>query len=380
MEFIKEYIQNQVKNRRIGIFWTGIKAIIAVGFLENIGIHEYVFFDNDQVKVGKMFDTKMILDVSEISKNYFILISTVHFRAISEQLCTLGLEELEDYIWALELEYYDALIRWRNEPKVPEISFSDLEELERKLSLYVDVEKIDWFDEADFEKFEQSLGFQEIYNKQNNKRYRRKIREYYCVERLLKFDEWEKNDTYIDVGAAESPFAKYLRENKGINAYALDLKAGRYSELPYYIQEDATRMHFKDNEVTAISLQSSFEMFLGEADMNFIEEAARVLRKGGKVIICPLYLHKQYLSTVSPNYYHVGGADKDSLECIRLDCRGNVPLGRFYSIAALNERVLKNAKLCGLFPRIYSLAQNLVEKDGFVYLKFILCLEKEGRD
>ena len=105
----------------------------------------------------------MILDVSEISKNYFILISTVHFRAISEQLCTLGLEELEDYIWALELEYYDALIRWRNEPKVPEISFSDLEELERKLSLYVDVEKIDWFDEADFEKFEQSLGFQEIY-------------------------------------------------------------------------------------------------------------------------------------------------------------------------------------------------------------------------
>ena len=83
---------------------------------------------------------------------------------------------------------------------------------------------------------------------------------------------------------------------------------------------------------------------------------------------------------MSPNYYHVGGADKDSLECIRLDCRGNVPLGRFYSIAALNERVLKNAKLCGLFPRIYSLAQNLVEKDGFVYLKFILCLEKEGRD
>ncbi len=41
-------------------------------------------------------------------------------------------------------------------------------------------------------------------------------------------------------------------------------------------------MHFKDNEVTAISLQSSFEMFLGEADMNFIEEAARVLRKRRK--------------------------------------------------------------------------------------------------
>ena len=53
-----------------------------------------------------------------------------------------------------------------------------------------------------------------------------------------------ENDTYIDVGAAESPFAKYLRENKGINAYALDLKAGRYSELPYYIQERCNKDAF----------------------------------------------------------------------------------------------------------------------------------------
>ncbi len=119
---------------------------------------------------------------------------------------------MEDYIWALELEYYDALIRWRNEPKVPEISFSDLEELERKLSLYVDVEKLIGLMKQILKNLNNHWAFRKYIISKIIKRYRRKIREYYCVERLLKFDEWEKNDTYIDVGAAESPFAKYLRE------------------------------------------------------------------------------------------------------------------------------------------------------------------------
>ncbi len=53
-----------------------------MGFLENIGIHEYVFFDNDQVKVGKMFDTKNDIGCFlKSQKIIFILISTVHFSS-----------------------------------------------------------------------------------------------------------------------------------------------------------------------------------------------------------------------------------------------------------------------------------------------------------
>lgn len=376
--YIKKYIKSIYNKKYIGIFGTGNKSSVAESLLEEIGIKDFVYFDNDEEKTKKgIWKSKRILTPSEITKNYFILISTVYFFEIEQQLKKAGLKEIKDYIVAIDIEYYNALLRYENAPKVPNISYHDLIVLEDNLKNFIDVEKINWFDENEFQTFEKELGFQLIYNKKYNKRYRRKIMEYFFVIKLLALNEWNSQDIYVDIGAAGSPFAKYLRENKNISAYALDLNKGIYDELFYYIQENSTKMHFKNNEISAISMQSSFEMFVGNADIDFIVEAARVLKRKGKVIISPLYIHKQYLSTVSPNYYHAGYADKDALECIRIDARGNIPLGRFYSIEELNKRIINTAKICGLFPKIYSLPQELVEKDDFVYLKFILCLEKE---
>lgn len=371
---IKDYVKNALKERKAGIFGTGNNACIAKSFLEEIEINEYVFFDNNVEKIER---GKNILSPSTITKNYFILISTIYFQEIKKQLEELGLKEIEDFIWILDLKFYDALLCFKGAPQVPDITFSDLDMIEKELMPYVEIKKADWFEEADFEEYEEKLGFQVVYKKHDNKRYRRKIMEYYCTEKLLKFDTWvSRGGIYLDVGAAGSPFAKYLRENKSIEAYALDLNEGSYSELDYYIREDATNMHFQNNEVRGISMQSSFEMFAGDADIEFIKEGARVLEKGGKIIILPLYLHKKHLSTVSPNYYHLGLADEHSTECIRTDCRGSIPFARFYDVKAFNERVLKTAKQYGLTPLVYSLPQELVEKEGFVYLKFILSLEK----
>lgn len=374
---IKEYVKSKASEKRIGIFGTGAMANIAEKLLYEYGIDEYVFFDNDVRKWNKGgLDTIAILSPTEITKNDFILVSTVHFQEIRRQLDGMGLKEWDNYIWSLELDYYDAALRYKDAPRVPAINCFDLEEIEHELNRYVAVERINWFDEEEFRSYEEKLGFQKIYDKSNNRRYRRKIMEYFMVEKLLQFDKWDGSSIYVDIGAAGSPFAKYLREKRGIAAYASDLNKGVYDGLPYYIQEDATKMHWEDSQVSAISMQSAFEMFVGNADMDFIREVARVLKKGGKVIICPLYMHKKYLSTVSPNYYHAGLADEGSLECIREDCRGCIPLGRFYNVEALNRRVLENAKQCGLKPMIYSLPLALVERDEFVYLKFILELEK----
>lgn len=374
-KYVKKYIHKIANDRKIGIFGAGKKSYVAEELLRTIGIYEYVFFDNNQIAyLGE--HNKSILNVNQITKDYFILISTVYFTEIKKQLDDLGMKEVEDYIWALDLEFYDALIHFKDAPRVPNISMADLAELELEIAKYVEVKVIDWFDEKDFLQYENNLGFQIVYDRMNNARYRRKIMEYYFVDKLAGFEQWDKDDIYIDVGAAGSPFVKYLREKKRIKAFGLDLNKGKFSELPYYLQEDATNMHFLNNEISLISLQSSYETFMKNADIDFIWEAARVLKKGGKVIICPLYLHKQYLSTVSPNYYCTGNADKDSLECIRVDCRGSLPLGRFYDVNAFYMRVLKNVKQCGLVPTVYSLPQELVEKDEFVYLKFILELKK----
>lgn len=371
-DYIKEYVKEQLHQRKVGIFGTGSRAYAARMFLDDIGIFQYVYFDND---VGKV-DNNTVLDPSEINDGYFILISTVYFQEIKMQLDSIGLKEMQDYIWVLDLEYYDALIQYKDEPRVPDLTFQDLDRIEESLKRYVDVVGIDWFNESDFKKYEKQLGFENEYNKIHNPRYRRKIMEYYCVDKLLGFNVWNKDDIYVDIGACGSPFAKYLREKRKIKAYAVDISEGKYENIEYYIKEDATKMHFGDGELRGISAQSAFEMFVGTADIDLIKEISRCLKQKGRAIICPLYMHRKYLSTVSPNYYHKGFADPGSLECIRTDCGGGIPLGRFYDAESLNRRILITARQYGLKPVIHSLPQEVVEKDAFVYLKFILCLEK----
>ena len=105
------------------------------------------------------------------------------------------------------------------------------------------------------------------------------------------------------------------------------------------------------------------------------------MKQEGKLIIIPLYLHEKYISSVSPTYYKKGTADEESFECIRTDCRGGLEIGRFYDIKAFKRRVLDIAEKYGLIAKVYILPNELVECDSFVYLKFILVLEKakEGK-
>lgn len=377
-EYLTGFIKEIALTKRIGIFGTGEASRVAEDFLTQIGINDYVFWDNDRKKIEQgIFHGKKVLNPNAITVSDYILVSTVYWKEIKRQLENqMQLLEFDNFLWAFELEYYDFKIKHKDMPKVPSLSWEDLDEIEVELKKYVDVESIDELNHEEFALFEEKLNFTEVYDKENNKRYCRKILEYYFANKILNIDKWDKNNIYLDVGAANSPWAKYLREEKGMDVYAIDLSKGLYSELSYYIEADATQMPFEEESVTAMSLQSTFEMFVGNADIDFIKEASRVLKKGGKVIISPLYMHKKYLSTVSPNYYNCGYADEGSIECIREDCGRGCPLGRFYDVQTLYERVIMQARSYGLQVKIYSLINELVEKDGFVYLKFILEMTK----
>lgn len=362
MKYIDAYIKDKAKIYKIGILWDGIfsirKLYRVIHYLKILGIRKWFFVKN-------------IESFIDLKENVFLILVVKRSQEIVGELDKVGLFDLKNYINPSELEYYDALIQYQNAPKVPEVTGDLLKNLENDLRKKVLCEDIKYFDDVEFENFKKDLNFGNAYHEDTNRRYKRKIMEFYFVYKFLGLEEWNAEDIYLDVGAAGSPFAQYLRE-KGINAYALDLKKGRYDRLPYYLVEDATNMHFADNSVQGISAQSAFEMFVGDADTKFVKEAARILKPGGKVIIAPLYMHEQYLSTVSPNYYHKGFADEGSFECIRTDCRGGVPMGRFYSVDKLYERVLAVAHESGLNTKVYILPNEIVEKDDFVYLKFIL--------
>lgn len=366
MQYIDAYIQKRAEKGKIVILWDGISSIRKLykvtRYLKMLGIRKYFFIN----KIESFMD---------MDGKTFLLLVAKRARGLAKELDKMGLSDLKDYINVSELEYYDAAIKYQDAPRVPEITDDMLKNIENDLRENVLCEDVKCFDTVEFEKFKKDLNFEKEYQKDKNDRYERKMKEFYFAYKFLGLERWNAEDIYIDVGAAGSPFVQYLRE-KGINAYALDLNKGRFDRLSYYLVEDATNTHFADNSVKGISAQSALEMFIGDADTKFVKEAARILKPGGKVIIAPLYMHEQYLSTVSPNYYHKGFADEGSLECIRTDCRGGIPMGRFYNVDKLNERILTVAEKCGLDTKIYVLPNDIVEKDDFVYLKYILEMSK----
>lgn len=52
-----------------------------------------------------------------------------------------------------------------------------------------------------------------------------------------------------------------------------------------------------------MTLHCSLEHFEGEEDTAFIQEASRVLAKGGRLVIVPLYLSDQYFVVTQPSLW-----------------------------------------------------------------------------
>lgn len=189
-------------------------------------------------------------------------------------------------------------------------------------------------------------------------------------------EHWSSDDVYVDIAACNSPWAKVLREQRGLSAYAIDLGpvGAAYSDLPYYRSEDATRTSFADASIRGASLQCAYEMFQGDHDHLLIKELARILRPGGKVIILPLYMHTHYCVYATPEYFGKGYADADAYEYIRMDCYG-LPSSRKYDAQRLKKRVLDPIEQTGLKYKLRAL-RNKADLGAGVYCHFILEIEK----
>lgn len=197
-----------------------------------------------------------------------------------------------------------------------------------------------------------------------------KALEHYVGSKLL---DLNTDDILIDVGASNSPWFEIAERMYGCKTYALDLT------FPKGINErnigaDATAMPLPEGFASKIALHCAYEMFEGNADIDFIAEAKRVLSLGGKVIIIPLYLD---------NIFHVESApftDRRNIDyqgAVRVWrdnwFRSRVRFARIYSTRAFLERVVSN--LNGLDLKIYYI-QNEIEISTNCYLKFAAVFEK----
>lgn len=264
--------------------------------------------------------------------------------------------------------------RWalRHAPQYRNPTPSELEQIEQDLaSAGVTVHGISP-PASDFKQFLEAGYFpSDYYGGVGSSVWDEKLLEHWLSSELLDLKSYGPDDVYVDVAALSSPWAKILRERFDVQAFAIDLSLdARFADLPYYRVEDATKTSFASGSVRGMSLHCAYEMFLRDDDVKLMDEAARILRPGGKMVILPLYMHTHYCAYSTPEYYGKGYSDPNAKEYVRLDCTG-IPSSRKYDAQTLYRRVLSRIVELGMSYRLLAI-RNKEELGRSIYCHFVL--------
>ncbi len=182
-----------------------------------------------------------------------------------------------------------------------------------------------WLDDfSEIKKFYQSMGDVFI----------EKCLEHYLAFQYLKISD---DDVYIDIAAAGSPRAEILNK-RGIRSYRLDLA---YTEGIHGINigADAGDTKLPNAFASVLSAQCAYECFMGDADIRFVMEADRILKKNGRYGIVPLYLDNTYFVTTSPYCNQKNVLIKNEAKRIWREDRFKVPFSRHYSPESFKKRI-----------------------------------------
>lgn len=226
-------------------------------------------------------------------------------------------------------------------------------------------------DIRDFRKYMETAGYQNFegyYTGKLSDWLNEKALEHYLAAKCL---ELQSSDIYVDVAACNSPAANIYENIYGCTAYRQDMiyREGIHGKN---IGGTATAMPVPNSFATKMALHCSFEHFEGNSDIDFIVEAQRVLSKGGKLCIVPLYLHNDYALQSDPACLPKGGIDFDEGPIVCAQGWRN-RFGRFYDVPHFVSRIVKNLQSFKL--TIYRVL-NEKEIDKNCYLKFFCILQK----
>jgi len=243
------------------------------------------------------------------------------------------------------LQIYNQMNEFRNSP--PEMLSSNVESKThipdlinrfKRLSVPIREEIIDVDEFKQWRKeYPEIISY---YDSQNNVKVEKTLEHYLT----MKFLNIKKQNVLIDIAACNSPFSNILSNHLGLTGYRLDLiyQPGIHGRN---IGGDAGNMPVPDEFADILTLHCAFECFQGDADIRFVIDAQRVLKKGGCFGIVPLYIDDEYFVKVGPKYdKRKVKIEKDAKQIWRDDSFSSVPFSRHYSPESLKERVINNFK------------------------------------
>lgn len=220
-----------------------------------------------------------------------------------------------------------------------------------------------------FLQFLNTCGYPISYHDGGGVVYVEKCLEHYLSLLLLGI---ENSDIYIDLASAQSPFPEYVRRTVGCQVFRNDLRYPPGISEGMMIGSDAGHLPVPDQAITKATLHCSFEHFEGDADIDTIGELNRILQRGGKACIIPLYLHTEYVGLTDPFVDRNGLVWDHKMRPIYAKAYGQRH-GRFYDVPQLQERIFR--KLGELSARLY-LVENLDDVGRSLWCHWVLLLEK----
>lgn len=193
----------------------------------------------------------------------------------------------------------------------------------------------------------------------------------------LSFKSLLPTSKIIDIANAGSPFPEVVHSAYDCDVWSNDLIFPRgihRKDWHTQIGGDACQLPIGDNFFDLVVLHCALEMFEGEADIGLIQEAERILKLGGELVVTPLYMNETYHIFRDPKTYRnpLPKIDDGAELVYREDFHG-IAFARFYNVAALLKRLVSNSTRLEL--RIYRV-RNLSDIHPKCYLNWIAVFKK----